>query len=132
MRMAVAVERQAVTAPRALFQTEWPGERAVLVVLAIIQVVLRALCVVHHHIDSDEPQHLHVIWGWNHGLVQYRDLFDNHAPLFHLALMPAMRLLGERPDIIAIGRMLMLPMVALTLWATWRVGRALWSSRAGA
>ena len=32
--------------------------------------------------DSDEPQHLHVVWAWTFGLLPYRDVFDNHSPLF--------------------------------------------------
>ena len=46
----------------------------------------------HYQFDSDEPQHLHVIWGWVHGFVQYRDLFDNHMPLFQIVLAPVVAL----------------------------------------
>jgi hypothetical protein len=49
-----------------------------------------------HRIDSDEPQHLHVMWGWTRGLVQYRDVFDNHLPLLHLLFAPVMALVPER------------------------------------
>ena len=50
-----------------------------------------------YRVDSDEPQHLHVVWGWSHSApTQYRDLFDNHAPLFQLLCAPLFRALGER------------------------------------
>jgi LmbE family N-acetylglucosaminyl deacetylase len=63
----------------------------------------------HHHVNSDEPQHLHVAWGWTQGLLPYRDVFDNHAPLFSLVMSLPMRLLGERPDIVLYMRLWMLP-----------------------
>src|SRR5947208_12458843 len=47
--------------------------------LAGISLVLRAIAFFHYRFDSDEPQHLHVAWGWTAGLLQYRDVFDNHA-----------------------------------------------------
>src|SRR6267378_4792507 len=75
--------------------------------------------------NSDEPQHLHVVWAWTHGLVQYRDVFDNHAPLFHLAMAPLVSVLGDRADLLLLARWMMLPLVALTLWATYRIGRTL-------
>ena len=98
---------------------------------ALAAIVLRALYVLNHQTDSDEPQHLHVVWGWTHGLVQYRDLFDNHAPLFHLLMAPFVALLGERAEIVTLARLLMLPLVALAVWATYLLGRALWSARVG-
>ncbi len=110
-----------------------PGsEWFVIALLIVVQFALRAMALFNHQINSDEPQHLHVIWGWNQGLVQYRDVFDNHAPLFHLLMAPVMRLLGERADIILLGRILLLPLVALSLWATYRLGSLLWSPRTGA
>src|SRR6266436_7668826 len=66
--------------------------------------ILRVVYIFHYRIDSDEPQHLHVVWGWVHGLVQYRDVFDNHAPLFHLFSAPLVALIGDRPDILALLR----------------------------
>ena len=51
-------------------------ERAGVGALIAAGIVLRVLCFLHYRFDSDEPQHLHVAWGWTRGLVQYRDLFD--------------------------------------------------------
>ncbi len=97
----------------------------------IAQVVLRILYALNYRADVDEPQHLHVVWGWTQGLVQYRDIFDNHAPLFHLAMAPLVGLLGERADLLLLARWMMLPFVALSLWATYKIGRTLWSPQVG-
>ena len=94
-------------------------------------LVLRLGYIRFYRFDSDEPQHLHVIWGWAHGLVQYRDVFDNHAPLFHLLLAPLVRGLGDRPDLLLWMRLAMVPLFLLTLWVTYRIGRRLFSARVG-
>jgi hypothetical protein len=70
---------------------------------------MRVLFVLHYRIDSDEPQHLHVVWGWTHHLVQYRDVFDNHTPLFHLVCIPLLQLVGERADALIFMRFAMIP-----------------------
>jgi hypothetical protein len=45
-------------------------------------VASRVVLAWHQTIGSDESQHAHVAWAWVHGFVQYRDVFDNHTPLF--------------------------------------------------
>src|ERR1043165_5996322 len=59
--------------------------------------------------NSDEPQHLHLVWAWANGLLPYRDVFDNHTPLFHILSVPLFRMLGERPDIVLPMRLAMVP-----------------------
>ena len=81
--------------------------------------------------DSDEPQHLHVVWAWTQGLLPYRDVFDNHTPLFQMLSAPLLWLLGERADILVWMRLGELPFYALVLWCVWRIGRTLFSARAG-
>ena len=54
--------------------------------LLVGAVLLRLASIFHYRFDNDEPQHLHVVWAWTQGLVQYRDVFDNHMPLFHTAM----------------------------------------------
>ena len=81
--------------------------------------------------DSDEPQHLHVIWGWTHGLVQYRDLFDNHMPLFHLLCAPILGLMGEHAADLYWMRLLMVPLYFVTAWCIYRIGEIALSRRAG-
>lgn len=55
-----------------------------LAALLVLGLALRVLMAWRFRVDSDEPQHLHVVWAWTHGLLPYRDVFDNHMPLFHL------------------------------------------------
>jgi hypothetical protein len=81
--------------------------------------------------DSDEPQHLHVVWAWANGLLPYRDVFDNHAPLFQAMSAPLFSMLGERADIVAAMRWAMLPIDAVILLMTYWIGTRLFSSRSG-
>lgn len=108
-----------------------PGERRLLACLFSLTLLLRILYVFHYPADTDEPQHLHVVWGWEHGLLQYRDVFDNHMPLFHMLAMPLLRVVGERPDVVAWMRLPMMGLYLASLWATYAIGRALFSRRAG-
>ena len=43
---------------------------------------------------------LHVVWAWATGRLPYRDVFDNHSPLFGFVFSPLFRLVGERNDIV--------------------------------
>jgi hypothetical protein len=112
-------------APRAVARPRLhaPAERAFLIAALGAHAILRLLYVFHHEINSDEPQHLHVAWAWTSGLLPYRDVFDNHAPLFGMLSAPLVAALGERADILILMRIAMLPLVALTLWATWLIAR---------
>ena len=69
-------------------------------VLFALMIVIRVANILHYRFDSDEPQHLHVIWGWARGFVQYRDLFDNHMPLFHITFAPIFGLIGDRATVL--------------------------------
>jgi hypothetical protein len=93
--------------------------------------VLRIVYAFHFRFDIDEPQHLHVIWGWANGHWQYRDVFDNHGPIFHLLCVPLYRLFGERPDILIPMRLAMIPLFGVCLWCVYRIGTALFSSDVG-
>ena len=108
---------------------QWEQVAAVslfLLILAIKICYVRTLS-----INSDEPQHLHVAWGWTQGMVQYRDFFDNHTPLFHLAMAPLVAWLGEQADIVFKMRIAMLPLVATSLGCIYWLGSRLYSKRAG-
>ena len=50
--------------------------------ISVLMVALKFANLFRFRFDSDESQHLHVIWGWTRGLLQYRDIFDNHMPCF--------------------------------------------------
>ncbi|MBV9010052.1 MAG: glycosyltransferase family 39 protein [Verrucomicrobia bacterium] len=95
--------------------------------LLVLFACFRAFYIYHARIDSDEPQHLHVAWGWTQGFLQYRDVFDNHTPLFHLLLAPLVSLAGERADIVVVMRWAMVPLFLLSLFCTWQLGRVLYS-----
>jgi hypothetical protein len=88
-------------------------------------LALKLLLVWHYHVDSDEPQHMHVVWAWTHGLLPYRDVFDNHTPLFHLLMVPVLRLLGARPDIVIWGRVIMVPLWMLAIGLTFVIARTI-------
>jgi type IV secretory pathway VirB3-like protein len=76
---------------------------------AATALAMRAWLLVAHRIDSDEPQHLHVAWAWTRGLVQYRDVFDNHLPLLHLVFAPVMALMPESSAVFVLMRMAIAP-----------------------
>jgi hypothetical protein len=107
-------------------------EKLLLYGLAALAFVLRALAFFRYRFDSDEQQHLHVAWGWTAGLVQYRDLFDNHAPLFHMLMAPLLALVGERSDILLWMRVPMLALFAIVVWVTYKIARETFGERAAA
>jgi hypothetical protein len=117
------VEKRAAALPRA----EVPG----IVALAGAMLLLRAAYCFSYPFDSDEPQHLHVAWAWTQGLLPYRDVFDNHAPLFHVLSAPLVALIGESPRILVFMRLALIPLSAATLWGTYLLGRRLFGARAG-
>jgi len=87
-------------------------------------IAFRLLLIARYRFDSDETQHLHVAWAWAHGLVQYRDVFDNHMPLFHLLFAPLVRVAGESPATLVVARLSMLPFFAAMVWLTYRIALA--------
>jgi hypothetical protein len=94
-------------------------------------IALRIAYALVYRVDSDEPQHLHVVWCWTQGMVQYRDFFDNHSPLFQMACAPLLRLLGEHVWIMIPMRLAMLPLYLADLWIVYLIGRALYFPRWG-
>lgn len=101
------------------------------VLLAALYVALRLLLVRGAALDSDEPQHLHVVWAWTQHGVPYRDAFDNHMPLFHMLCAPLLSLLGERSDILDCMRGLAgVPLAVAAFVLAWRCGRTLWGASA--
>lgn len=107
------------------------GERRAAVTLLIVMLVFRVINILMWRFDTDESQHTHVIWGWARGFVQYRDLCDNHMPLFQLLFAPIYALIGDRPTILFWMRFLLLPIYFATAWATYRIGTLLFSRRVG-
>ncbi len=99
-------------------------------VLALV-LLLRIVYGFHYRFNSDESQHLHVVWAWAHGLVQHRDIFDNHMPLFQMLCAPLVWVLGDRADLLLLMRLAMLPVWGVTLWGTYRLMSALSCPRHG-
>ena len=106
-------------------------ERWIAGMLLAALIALRVLYAYHYEFDSDEPQHLHVVWAWTRGLLPYRDVLDNHAPLFHLLMAPLLSAIGERPEALHAMRFAMFPLFATVLLAVAMLGRRLWSPRVG-
>src|SRR5438045_6834015 len=107
------------------------SERLLALTLAAVTVVMRAVAFFHYRFDSDAPQHLHVAWAWTAGLLQYRDVFDNHAPLFHILTAPILKLVGERANVLLYMRAPMLLLFAVIIAVTYVLGRRLYSRRIG-
>jgi len=99
---------------------------------AAAAAVLRALAFFRYRFDADEQHHAHVAWGWTAGMVQYRDYFDNHAPLFHLLMAPWLAMFGERSDILLWMRLPMLALFAVVLWATYDIAKRVFDARIAA
>jgi hypothetical protein len=105
------------------------SERILAIAIAAVTLVMRAVAFFHYRFDSDEPQHLHVVWGRTAGLLPYRDVFDNHAPLFHMAMAPLLRVFGERDDILLYMRAPMVILWIIVSAATFAIARRLYDTR---
>jgi hypothetical protein len=90
----------------------------------------RFFLIFRYRFDSDEPQHMHIAWAWSHGLVQYRDVFDNHMPLFHLVTSPLFAIGGDDPRLLFAARMLMMPLFVLSITLVWLIADRLFDNRA--
>ena len=115
----------------AYFEMSGTGEFTVAATLFVLMIVIRVVHITRYAFDSDESQHLHVIWGWARGFVQYRDQFDNHMPLFHLMFAPIFGLIGDRATILYVMRFIVLPMYFVAAWCTYQIGTSLFSRRVG-
>src|SRR5262249_27808189 len=111
----------------AYFEMSGPVEFVAAAVLCALMLGIRVVHTLRHGFDSDESQHLHVIWGWARGFVQYRDLFDNHMPLFQLIFAPIFGLIGDRATILYLMRFIVLPLYFVAAWCTYQIGKSLFS-----
>jgi hypothetical protein len=107
------------------------GELGTVVFFFVGEVMAKIWTIFFYRFDSDEPQHLHVIWAWTHGLVQYRDVFDNRMPLSQIMCAPILGLLGEHAEVLYGMRFLMVPLYFLSAWCIFRIGRIAFSARVG-
>src|SRR6266487_3597839 len=113
------------------FGLSGPAEFVAAVSLFTLMIALRLVNMMQSRFDTDESQHMHVIWAWARGFVQYRDVFDNHMPLFHIIFAPIFGLIGDRATILYWMRFILLPMYFVAAWCTYRIGELLFSRRAG-
>jgi len=113
------------------FVLSYPYEFTSAALLLIALILLRGITIMHYRFGSDEPQHLHVVWGWARGFVQYRDLADNHMPLFHILCAPIYKLIGDCGTILYWMRIALQPLYMVAFWCTYRIGSLLFSRRVG-
>lgn len=85
--------------------------------------LIRIAFIVFSRIDSDEPQHLHVAWAWSEGLVQYRDVFDNHFPLLHLLFAPLLAFAPESSGVFLLARIAIAPFSIACSWLLYVIAR---------
>jgi hypothetical protein len=76
--------------------------------------------------NSDEPQHAHVAWALSQGLVPYRDVFDNHTPLFHVLYAPVVAALEHASDVLLKLRLAIIPVAVAALAFAAAIGTRLW------
>jgi hypothetical protein len=91
--------------------------------MAAATIAVRAWFILAHRIDSDEPQHLHVAWAWTQGLVQYRDVFDNHLPLLHVLFAPVLALVPESSAVFVLMRLAVAPIAIGCAWLVFTLAR---------
>lgn len=109
---------------------ETPGaERRLALALLVVGLLWRLAAVFHMEFNSDETQHLHVVWAWTRGLLPYRDVFDNHSPLFQRLCAPLLAWLGERPQALYGVRLAMLPLALAALVLAHAIARRLFGAR---
>lgn len=112
----------------AALRTYWRVGRAPLLLIAGL-TALHALWLHGIPYDSDESQHLHVMWAWTQSLLPYRDVFDNHGPLFGLINAPLLGWLGERAAVVYPMRFAMLPWFMLSLASIYLLARCLYERK---
>lgn len=100
-------------------------------IMAGLLIVFKLLNTARYKFNTDESQHLHVIWGWARGFIQYRDMCDNHMPLFQIAFAPIYGLIGDRESVLYWMRFVLLPLYGVVAWCTYRIGALLFSRRIG-
>lgn len=86
-------------------------------------LVLRLAWLNAYTLNSDEAQHAHVAWAWTQGLLPYRDVFDNHGPLFGWLHSPLLKWLDNRPDVLTWLRL------AMQFWYVIALGSAGWMAQ---
>ncbi|MBV8157814.1 MAG: hypothetical protein JO278_09160, partial [Dyella sp.] len=89
----------------------------------LLLLVLRMAWLNAYTLNSDEAQHAHVAWAWTRGLLPYRDVFDNHGPLFGWLHSPLLKWLDDRADVLTWLRL------AMQFWYVVALGTTGWMAR---
>jgi hypothetical protein len=124
MRFVVDLSREGSTSTMRGRPNRRASEFVPLAVIGVLLVV-RCLAVFQLKTDSDEAQHLHMIYGWLSGELPYRDRFDNHTPLLYLIFLPLAAFAGETPQIILLARIAEFPISLGMLALIYFIGRRL-------
>lgn len=95
----------------------------------LLLLVLRLAWLNAYTLNSDEAQHAHVAWAWTQGLLPYRDVFDNHGPLFGWLHSPLLAWLDGRADVLTWLRLAMQFWYVVALGATGWMARRLYGWR---
>ena len=72
---------------------------------------------------------MHVAWAWSHGLMQYRDVFDNHMPLFHVLWAPLFRYAGDDVNVLFLARLSVVPLFIASIYLVFRIAEQLFDHR---
>ncbi len=102
-------------------------------VLLFAFILLEWVTLDTRHYDPDEFQHIHIIWKITNGKVMYRDFFEHHGPLFHLAGAAVWRFaaLPNEMSSILFFRKINFIGTLLLLLLTFLLGKKLCSASAG-
>lgn len=65
-------------------------------------------------------------------MLQYRDIFDNHSPLFQMLCAPLFAAFPQNPGIVIDMRLAMIPLFVISMWCVYRIATRLFSAEAGA
>lgn len=106
-------------------------EYCIAIVIFLVGLFFRTIYIFRYRVNTDEPQHLHVVWSWTKGMLQYRDVFDNHTPLFHILCTPFLYIIRENANVLYYMRLVMIPLFIIAMICTYIIARNLFSKRAG-
>ena len=73
--------------------------------------------------NVDEYENLQILWLMQRRLWPIRDYFHTHLPMYNFILYPVFAWFGPRADLPGIVRVVFLPVVLLTVWQVWWLGR---------
>ena len=104
----------------------WRGALLVLIAALVVFFWLAHLrLALDKEYSIDEFQYAHGAWLIAQGEMIYRDFFEHHFPLIHQLMAGVFLAAGdEDPNNLVYLRLLMLPVLTLTMLAAWRVNAA--------